>query len=109
MVDEHNTKLKARQGLLPDGSLPTQTVIQRVVTVDAKPLPPKPIPNPLVVKLLKAAEARGGMLSVTQGVMETGASFADVETALVYMVKTGYVDITNDPDTGVVTYEFKEL
>ena len=109
MVDEHNTKLKARQGLLPDGSLPTQTVIQRVVTVDAKPLPPKSIPNPLVVKLLKAAEARGGMLSVTQGVMETGASFADVETALVYMVKAGYADITNNPETGVVTYEFREL
>ena len=109
MVDEHNTKLRARQGWLPDGSLPTQTVIQRVVTVDAKPIPPKPTPNSLVVKLLKAAEARGGNLSVTQGVMATGASFSEVETALVYLVKTGYVDITNNPETGVVTYEFKEL
>jgi hypothetical protein len=41
--------------------------------------------------------------------MATGASFSEVETALVYLVKTGYVDITNNPETGVVTYEFKEL
>lgn len=109
MVDEHNAKFKARQSLLPDGTLPTQTVIQRVVSMDARPLPPKPAANPLVVKLLKAADARGGSLSVTQGVMATGASFAEVETALMQLVKTGYVEITNDPETGVVMYEFREL
>jgi TM2 domain-containing membrane protein YozV len=109
MVEEHNAKLKARYSLLPDGSLPSQPVIQRVVPLDPIVSPPKPAANPLVVKLLKAAEARGGSLSVTQGVMETGASFAEVEATLVQMVKTGYVEITNDPETGVVMYEFKEL
>lgn len=109
MVDEHNAKLKARQSFLPDGTSPTQAVIQRVIPVDTIPLPPKPTSNPLLIKLLKAAEARGGSLSVTQGVMETGASFAEVEAALVQMLKTGYVEITNNPETGVVTYEFKEL
>jgi TM2 domain-containing membrane protein YozV len=108
MVDEHNTKLTARQGLLPDGALPNQAVIQRVVPIEL-PLPPKLEPDPLLMKLLKAAEVRGGKLSVTQGVMETGASFAYVEATLMHMVRAGYADITNDPETGVVTYEFKEL
>lgn len=109
MVDEHNTKLKARQGLLPHGALPTQTVIQRVITTDPISLPPGHTPNPLLIKLLKAAEAKGGSLSVTQGVMETGASFAEVEATLMQMVRAGYVEITNDLKTGVVIYEFKEL
>ena len=108
MVDEHNTKLRARQGLLPDGALPHQATIQRVIATTPAPLP-APEPNPLLANLLKAAEARGGKLSVTQGVMATGASFAHVEATLIHMVKVGYADITNDPETGVVTYEFKEL
>ncbi len=109
MVDEHNTRLRASQGLLPGGAFQNQAVIQRVIPVDAIPLPPKLEPNPLLMKLLQAAEARGGKLSVTQGVMATGASFAQVETALLHMVREGYVEITNNPETGVVTYEFKEL
>ena len=108
MVDEHNSKLRVRQGLLPEGALSNQTVIQRVIATNPTSLP-SPEPNLLLVKLLRAAEARGGKLSVTQGVMETGASFAQVEAALIHMVKAGYVDITNDPETGIVTYEFKEL
>ncbi|WP_245940019.1 NINE protein [Stenomitos frigidus] len=107
MVDQHNSKLRARQGLLPEGALPNQAVIQRVVATHPTPLPPTS--NPLLVQLLRAAETRGGKLSVTQGVMETGASFAHVEATLIQMVKAGYADITNDPETGVVTYEFKEL
>jgi hypothetical protein len=65
--------------------------------------------NQLTVELLKAAYARGGKISVTQGVMLTGQSFADVESALKDMVRTGYVDVGNDPESGVVMYEFKEL
>ena len=107
MVDEHNSKLRVRHGLLPDGTSPSQTVIQRVISTKPAPLPPEP--NPLLVKLLQAAEARGGRLSVTQGVMETGASFAQVEASLIHMVRAGYADITNDLETGVVTYEFREL
>ncbi|XGV95794.1 MAG: NINE protein [Leptolyngbya sp. BL-A-14] len=109
MVDEHNTKLRARQGLLPGGVFQNQAVIQQVMPADAIPMPSKLEPNPLLMKLLKAAEARGGKLSVTHGVMETGASFAQVEAALMHMVREGYVDITNDPETGVVMYDFKEL
>ena len=62
-----------------------------------------------MVKLLKAAVARNGKLSVTQGVMDTGASFAAVEATLKEMVKSGYVGVDNHPDTGIVIYHFLEL
>jgi hypothetical protein len=62
-----------------------------------------------MLKLLKAAEARGGRISVTQGVLDTGAHFNEVEAILRSLLKTGYVEVTNDPETGVVMYEFREL
>jgi collagenase-like PrtC family protease len=68
--------------------------------------PPK---ESLMVQLVKVAHAHGGRLTVTQSVMETGASFESVEQQLKAMVKAGYVDITNDPGSGVVVYEFHEL
>ncbi|MBW4473213.1 MAG: NINE protein [Stenomitos rutilans HA7619-LM2] len=108
MVDEHNIKLRAGQGLIP-GASPHQAVIQRVIPADTISVPTRLESNPLLMKLLQAAEARGGKLSVTQGVMATGTSFAYVEATLLHMVREGYVEITNDPETGVVTYEFKEL
>ena len=62
-----------------------------------------------MMKLLKAADNRGGFLSVTQAVMDTEASFAEVEATLKEMLKTGYVAIDNHPDSGVVIYHFLEL
>ncbi len=61
------------------------------------------------IELLKAAESRGGKLSVTQGVMATGLSFQQVETLLKEMLTSGYLEVGNDPETGIVLYEFKEL
>ncbi|MFP5275367.1 TM2 domain-containing protein [Coleofasciculus sp.] len=63
----------------------------------------------LIAQLVKAAELRGGKLSVTQGVAETGRGFAEVEATLNDLVKSGYVNIDNDPDTGIVVYGFPEL
>lgn len=110
MVQEHNDKLRSSQGLLPSGVPQDQAVIERVV-IQEDLLPPvvQSQTNQLTVKLLRAAEARGGKLSVTQGVMETGASFAEVENVLLSIVRAGYADIGNHPETGVVLYEFKEL
>ena len=62
-----------------------------------------------MMKLLKAADNRGGFLSVTQAVMDTEASFAEVEATLKEMLKTGYVSIDNHPDSGVVIYHFLVL
>lgn len=101
MVDEYNTKLRAKLGMSVNGVPLWQPVVAARVV--------KPTTEELMVKLLKAAAVRHGKLSVTQGVMDTGASFAEVETVLKQMLKSGYVRIDNHPETGVVIYEFLEL
>ncbi len=116
MVNKHNEKLAARQGTLP-GTSPHLPVIERVI--DVKPVSDRDapsvasttpsIPNQLIVGLLHSAEGRGGAITVTHGVMDTGASFAEVEAALMEIVRAGYADIANHPETGVVMYEFREL
>ena len=63
----------------------------------------------LMLGLLKAAKRHGGRLSVTAGVIETGAPFHEVERVLKAMLSTGYVYMDNDAATGVVVYVFKEL
>jgi len=63
----------------------------------------------LKVKLLKIAAKRNGKLSVTQAALDTGASFEAIEQALNSLVKIGYVTVSNDPGTGIVVYDFKEL
>jgi TM2 domain-containing protein len=63
----------------------------------------------LMLQLLRAAQRHGGRLSVTQGVIETGVLFGEVERVLQSMVKSNYVYMDNDPATGVVVYVFKEI
>ena len=63
----------------------------------------------LMVQLLKLAQLHGGQITVTQAVLETGQSFETIEGELKAMVKSGYVDVTNRPGSGVVVYEFPEL
>jgi hypothetical protein len=110
MVNDHNTKLRASQGALPGSSLHSQVAIERVLEKNAMAAAiPQPSHNQLAVKLVKAAQVRGGTLSVTQGVIDTDASFAEVEACLRNLVKTGYVDTYNDAETGVVLYHFREL
>ncbi|MFN7529234.1 MAG: hypothetical protein ACK5QA_17680, partial [Dolichospermum sp.] len=65
--------------------------------------------KPLIVKLIEAAEANGGSLTVTQGVKATGASLVEVETMLKEMLQSNHVTIGNNPISGVVTYYFDEL
>lgn len=102
MVDEYQLKLMAKNGLGPNGLLMSQPTISATYT-------PRLPSEPLTVQLLKAAHANGGNLSVTQGVMATGANFADVEAAMQEMLKSGYVSVINHPETGVVLYHFHEL
>jgi hypothetical protein len=63
----------------------------------------------LMLQLLRAAQKYGGRLSVTQGVIETGVLFGEVERVLQSMVKSNYVYMDNDPATGVIVYVFKEI
>lgn len=102
MVEAHNARLAG-------GSTITSTIT--IAAQVAEPIAPlsQIARSQAIVALLKAAEARGGKLSVTQGVMATGLGFTEVETLLTEMLKTGYVDICNDPESGIVLYEFKEF
>jgi hypothetical protein len=63
----------------------------------------------LMRRLLSAARSHGGRLTVTEGVEATGLSFRQIEETLREMVASGYVDVDNAPDTGVVVYRFLEF
>ncbi|MBW4592834.1 MAG: TM2 domain-containing protein [Brasilonema angustatum HA4187-MV1] len=101
MVDEQQMRLRAKAGLSPLGVPLNQPAVATQVYRSPQ--------EKLTMELLKAAEKRGGQLTVTQAVMETGATFAEVEAVFREMLKSGYVKIDNDPDTGAVTYHFDEL
>ncbi|MDJ0704860.1 MAG: NINE protein [Leptolyngbyaceae cyanobacterium MO_188.B28] len=117
MVEEHNLKFRLEElqrNKLPIGnsiSLKMQGLMGSLL--NSKPLKQETqVPlnrEQLRMRLLKAAQAKRGQLSVTQGVMATGAPFKKVEAELKDMLKAGYVSIDNDPETGVVVYVFKEL
>lgn len=98
MVDEHN--LKKRAQLL--GYAPVQPRVTEVINrQDAQ--------AQLRLKLVQAAQKRGGKLSVTQAVLDTGVDFDLVEPVLIGLVKSGRADIQNDPKTGVILYTFPDL
>ena len=66
-------------------------------------------PKDLQTLLLHEAEKRDGRLTVTHGVMATGKTFKEVEACLGEMVSSGYVDVDNEPESGVVVYVFAEM
>ena len=101
MVDEHNLK---RRSLL-SGYYPGVGNTQPVAAVPKA----EPTNGEMMMQLVQAANKYGGKLSVTQGVMATGLEFDKVEEVLSQMLKSGYVSIGNDPNSGVVIYDFHEL
>ena len=105
MVEAHNIKLSSRLNASLPRIVSNEIGTHRVVELVSL----KASRNEAIVDLLKAAEARGGKLSVTQGVIATGLSFFQVEDMLKEMLRTSYVEIGNDPETGVVVYDFKEM
>ncbi|MBD2137204.1 TM2 domain-containing protein [Anabaena sp. FACHB-1237] len=101
MVDEYETNLRLKAGLSPIGVPANQAIVNAQVY--------KPETKQLTVKLIEAAEANGGSLTVTQAVKFTSGSFKEVEKALLEMVHSGYIRVGNNPNTGAVTYYFDEL
>jgi TM2 domain-containing membrane protein YozV len=101
MVEEYEQNLRLKAGLSPLGLPLNQPVVNSQVYQTTG--------QQLMVQLIKAAESRGGNLTVTQGVKATGASFAEVEATLREMLKSGYIKLDNDPITGAVTYNFHDL
>ena len=59
--------------------------------------------------LLQEAHRGDGKLTVTQGVLATGLDWSHVEDCLRDMVQAGYVDVDNEPGSGVIVYVFPEL
>jgi TM2 domain-containing membrane protein YozV len=110
MVDEANTRTAAFQALQEKRMLGGfQVPAAPLALPPARGLVEVDSPEKLRIKLVQAAAQYGGKLSVTQGVLATGKSFEDIERALDEMVKSGYVDVTNDENTGVVVYNFGQL
>jgi len=60
-------------------------------------------------KLLEVAQRKGGEISVTDGVLATGCGFEEVKGLLDAMLASGYVQLDNHWETGVVIYRFPEL
>ncbi|MEP1059429.1 NINE protein [Phormidium sp. FACHB-592] len=57
-------------------------------------------------KLLKAAKANGGQLSLAQAAMHTELAPDQVKELLQEAVRVGYAEITNDSNTGAIRYYF---
>ena len=116
MVEEHNFKMRRKLGLSAQG-VPLESINSTLYQqIESNPVNSAqfsqthtPSSEELMVKLAQAAQARGGKLSVTQAVVDTGINFEQVETTLKQMLKKGYVGIDNDSATGVVVYHFLEL
>jgi len=63
----------------------------------------------LTIQILQLAKQNKGRLTVTDCVLETQATFAEVESQLKALVQSGYAIVTNDITSGVVIYEIPEL
>jgi TM2 domain-containing membrane protein YozV len=107
IVDLFRMRTLVREANIREGYLPHP----RMAALLASPPPGPPVTpeQPLRQRLLKSAMARGGSISVTQGVADTGATFEEVEAELIDLVGSGYVDIDNAPGTGVILYRFTEI
>ncbi|PSB16565.1 NINE protein [Phormidesmis priestleyi ULC007] len=105
MVETHNTKRASRLNASPVGEPGIHYVVEMSESKSSLDLGQ----SQALIQLLQAAAEHNGRLSVTQGVMATGLGFSAIEALLQGMVRTGYVEVGNDPETGVVVYEFKEL
>ena len=104
---EVETLKRALHGLLDSGTTRGGDTAWRDAVKQL--IKPRLTDDDIMLALLKAARQHAGRLSVTDGVIATGASFSEVERILKAMENTGYVYMDNDTATGVVVYVFKEL
>ena len=107
IIDLFRMRTLVREANIREGYLVHPRVAQSLSYAPSRPaMSPAP---PLRQRLLESAIKHDGCLTVTQGVAETGATFEEVEAELLDLVSTGYVDVDNKPDSGVVIYRFTEL
>lgn len=108
-VDLFRMKGLVRDANIREGYLPHPRLARRLAPQSRHPAPALPQRQNIQQIMLKAAQANGGALTVTQGVVATGLTFEQVEEVLREMVAKGYVDVDNAPNSGVVVYRFPEL
>ena len=108
MVDKRNIYLRGLHGN-------TNPNIGSTVTVNIGDIPQlqqlhvaQPPVNSLtpMQKLLKAAKENGGQLSIAQAAMHTDLDPEQVNELLQAAAKAGYADLSNDPQTGAIRYNF---
>jgi hypothetical protein len=110
MVQGENLRREAFRALAEKRALVGRRARQlRAAPVEAGDPPAGQGEEQLRMRLLAAAAERKGQLSVTEGVLVTGKPFQVVEAELDAMAKSGYVGISNDPETGIVLYTFGQL
>jgi TM2 domain-containing membrane protein YozV len=118
MVDEHNSKVRRKLGVSAYGvplgyDAEKSSLLESLQKQNISPVGSLAVESisqeQLMIILARAAQNRGGKISVTQAVVDTGISFKEIQAALNEMVKQGYVGIDNHPNTGVVMYDFLEL
>lgn len=108
-VDLFRMKGLVREANIREGYLPHPRLARRLGSQQPHQQPPALPQQNIQQVMLKAAQANGGALTVTQGVVATGLTFEQVEEVLREMVAKGYVDVDNAPNSGVVVYRFPEL
>lgn len=97
MAERRSRQLRARRYQLNDSTQPG-------LVQDAQAQKP-----PLTIQILQLAKRNRGRLTVTDCVLETQATFAEVESQLKELVKSGYATVANDIESGVVVYDIPEL
>lgn len=108
-VDLIRMKSLVREANIREGYLPHPRLANRLGSQPSPQHLPPAQPQNIQQILLRAAQANGGALTVTQGVVASGLTFEQVEQVLREMVAKGYVDVDNAPNSGVVVYRFPEL
>jgi TM2 domain-containing membrane protein YozV len=108
-IDLFRMKGLVRDANIREGYLPHPRLAQRLGGQQPQSAGTFPAQQNLQQLMLRAAQANGGALTVTQGVVATGLTFEQVEEILREMVAKGYVDVDNAPNSGVVVYRFPEL
>lgn len=108
-VDLFRMKGLVRDANIREGYLPHPRLARRLGPKQQHQPPALPQQQNIQQVMLRAAQANGGALTVTQGVVATGLTFEQVEEVLREMVAKGYVDVDNAPNSGVVVYRFPEL
>ena len=104
-VDLFRMKTLVTDANIREGYLPHPRYARELISARPRAKPELTVTQ----RLLRAARRNGGTLTVTQGVAETGLTFEEVEEVLTDMLVRGYVDVDNEPTTGVVIYRFPEL